>query len=168
MRVVAFSDSHGKTEELLAAVRLALRGGRIDVCVHCGDGMRDMDDAEPVLREANPDVLVYAVTGNCDLAVVDPVYAAEFTVGGVRMLAVHGDKQNAKLHRGGLIELAQRRGAAVLFFGHTHRPFLEAEGGVYLINPGAVDRAHTGRVAYAQVVADGVGAFRADLVLWPR
>lgn len=167
MRVVAFSDSHGKADELLAAVRLALRGGRIDVCVHCGDGMRDMDGVEPALREANPDVRIYTVAGNCDLAVIDPVYAAEFTADGVRMLAVHGDKHSAKQHYGALVELAQRRGAAVLFFGHTHRPFLEAEGGVYLINPGAVERAHAGRVAYAQAVVDG-GSLRADLVFWPR
>ena len=45
MRIIAVSDSHGCSGLLRKAVEQATRFARVDVFVHCGDGMRDMGAA---------------------------------------------------------------------------------------------------------------------------
>lgn len=168
MRIVAVSDSHGREQQLLDIVRLALAGGRIDVFVHCGDGACDMEAVAPLLYTANEHTRVYQVAGNWDFTEVGLPQMQEFTCDGVKMLAVHGDKQYVKRGLDDLVATAQRRKAAVAFYGHDHRPHLEAVGGVYLINAGDVRDSLPGSVAYAQVVVGGGNPLRADLVFWPR
>lgn len=166
MKIVAFSDSHGSVCLLRDAVMQALEGSPIDVCVHCGDGARDMDAVEPLLRDANPNVRIYTVRGNCDFGAFRFPALELFDVNGVRMLATHGHAYNVKSEYGSLLNAAADRGAKVAFFGHTHRSLLEPKHGVYLINPGAVCSRLSGNSAYAQVLVDASGKLRADLIPW--
>lgn len=165
MKIVAFSDSHGNVGSLRDAVFQALEGAPVDVCIHCGDGARDMDAVEPILRDANPDMRIYTVRGNCDIGAFRFPVMELFDVNGVGMLATHGHAYNVKSEYEGLLCAAAERGAKVAFFGHTHRPLLESSRGVYLINPGAIcNRSST--AAYAQVLVDACGRLRADLIPW--
>ncbi|MCE5342267.1 MAG: YfcE family phosphodiesterase [Eubacteriales bacterium] len=166
MKIVAFSDSHGNRDLLREAAEMALRGAPIDICVHCGDGARDMDAIEPILRAANPNVRLYVVRGNCDIGAFFLPVLEIFDVNGVRMIATHGHALEVKTHYGALLNAAESREAKVAFFGHTHRPLLEAIHGVYLINPGALRQRLPGNIAYAQVMVDAQGNIRADLMPW--
>ena len=67
MRIVAVSDTHQNTELLRRSVRQAIEDGPIDVFIHCGDGVRDLECVEQELLAANPRIRIYAVRGNCDL-----------------------------------------------------------------------------------------------------
>ena len=166
MKIVTFSDSHGNTGILRDAVQQAMRGAPIDVCVHCGDGARDMDAIAPILRDANPNVRIVSVRGNCDLCAFDVPALDIFKANGVTMLATHGHLYNVKTEYQSLLSAARERSAAVVFFGHTHRPLLENVYGTYLINPGAICAHMPGNIAYAQVTVDATGKLRADLMKW--
>ena len=166
MKIVAFSDSHGNRGLLRDAVEMAMRGSPIDVCVHCGDGARDMDAIAPILRDRYPDIRIYTVRGNCDIGAFDLPMLEYFEVNGVRMIATHGHAYNVKTGYESLLCEAASKGAKVAFFGHTHKPLLEAARGIYLINPGAIAQHMAGNIAYAQVLVDSAGTIRADLMRW--
>ncbi|HNW85399.1 MAG TPA: YfcE family phosphodiesterase [Candidatus Limiplasma sp.] len=166
MKIVAFSDSHGNRGMLCDAVEMAMRGAPIDICVHCGDGARDMDYVEPMLREKSPEVRIYKVRGNWDVGAFDLPVMELFEANGVRMVAAHGHTFQVKSEYSSYLSAAEAKGAKVAFFGHTHHPLLEMVYGVYLINPGAICQRLAGNVAYAQVLVDKDGKIRADLMKW--
>lgn len=165
MRVIVVSDSHGCRGLLRDAVMQAVAGSRVDVFVHCGDGARDVETVTPILRDHNPDVRIYAVRGNCDVGAFDYPAAELFEVGGVRMLATHGDLYHVKSGMYALCDKARDLGAQVAFFGHTHKPLLQPAAGTYLINPGSLAQ-QGGIYAYAQVLVHADGRFTADLFRW--
>ena len=65
MRILVFSDTHGNTEPMLAAVARHSP----DMVLHLGDHARDAQE----LRERFPDLDVRSVRGNCDLLASAPV-----------------------------------------------------------------------------------------------
>lgn len=166
MKIVAFSDSHNHPALLTQAVLQAQQTGVIDICVHCGDGIRDLDTIEPILRQANPNVRLYGVRGNCDLGVFQYHTVELFDANGIRFMVTHGHTYHVKDHYEGLRIAARGYGAKVAFFGHTHRSLLTESCGVTLINPGAIINHLPGGIAYAQVLVEPSGEFRADLFRW--
>ncbi len=166
MKIIALSDSHGNIGYLRDAVESALRGAPVDICVHCGDGVRDLEAVEPILRDANPNVRVYGVRGNCDFSTFQYPTLELFEAGGVRMMVTHGHQYDVKTQYEALLCAAHSYGAQVVFFGHTHRSLLEYTHNVYLINPGAVCNRLSGNIAYAKVMVDAAGNVRADLMKW--
>ena len=168
MKIIAVSDSHGNRPLLREAVLQAMQGAPIDVFVHCGDGARDLDAVEPILRDVNPNVRIYSVRGNCDIGAFDIPQTELFEVNGARVFATHGHLYGVKTEYESLTCAAHSQGAQIAFFGHTHRPFLEAVRGIYLMNPGAVCAQLAGNVAYAQALVDAQGHIHADLMRWLR
>ena len=166
MKNVAFSDSHGNPGMLRDAVESCLRGTKPDICVHCGDGVRDLDAVEPILRDANPNIRIYGVRGNCDFSAFQYPITEVFEADGVRMMATHGYTFDVKTQYEALLCAAREQHAQVAFFGHTHRPLLEFVRGIYLINPGAICQRMAGHTAYAQVLVEPGGQIRADLMKW--
>lgn len=166
MKIVAFSDSHGNRGLLRDAVEMAMRGSPIDICVHCGDGARDMEAVSPILRDKYPDIRIYTVRGNCDIGAFDLPVLEYFEANGVRMIATHGYLYGVKTGYENLLCAAEDKGAKVAFFGHTHHSLLEPARGIYLINPGAICQRMPGNIAYAQVMVDANGKIRADLMKW--
>lgn len=165
MRVIAVSDSHGCRGLLREAVMQATARGKVDVFVHCGDGVRDVDTIAPILTSHNPDVQIYAVRGNCDVSAFAYPATELFEAGGVRMMATHGDLCHVKSGTYALCNKARELGAQVAFFGHTHTPLLQPAAGTYLINPGSLAK-QGGIYAYAQVLVHADGRFTADLYRW--
>lgn len=130
MRVLVFSDSHGRTQPMLDAVSLY----DPDALFHLGDVIRDGD----ALREAYPDLPCFQVAGNCDL---DPGnYPLEYTVEleGKTIVYLHGHTQYVKSGVTSAVHTAQSLGADILLFGHTHRPLNQRYDGLLAVNPGAV------------------------------
>lgn len=64
MILAVFSDTHGSTAGMAAAVRRV----RPDILVHLGDHIRDT----AVLGREFPDLPLHAVPGNCDFAAREP------------------------------------------------------------------------------------------------
>lgn len=123
MKLLVFSDSHGKSRELSRMLRRAEKGGKPDMLLFAGDGLYDALD----LRYEG--YIVQAVRGNCDLgAPPDIPEERTFPVNGTIIYLCHGHRHRVKQERGLLCARAQETGAALAVYGHTHVQSLESQG----------------------------------------
>ena len=120
MNILLFSDSHGDVDAMAAVVE-ARRPRQV---LHLGDHFSDM--AKLHLRF--PEIPMQGVRGNCD-APGSPE-SLRLTLGGTRILMVHGHRQGVKEDLERLYFTALEAGARLVLFGHTHRPLHEWEGQV--------------------------------------
>ncbi len=127
--ILIISDTHGVKIKMSAAVR---RFSDVDMILHLGDYSRDAD-----YIRARTDKPVYSVRGNCDLSSTDDSELL-LSVEGVKILLVHGHKQNVKSSLLGLSLFAQEKEADVALFGHTHIPTEQYHHDVLLYNPGSL------------------------------
>lgn len=102
-----------------------------DFVIFCGDGYDSF-----VEKTAGFSSKVTAVKGNCDsfFSVEDGILEVE----GVKIMVTHGHKYGVKSGLFNLRDECVRVGASVVFFGHTHYATEVSEGGVKMINPGAI------------------------------
>ena len=128
MKILVLSDSHRAVGAMYDAAILE----QPDVIMHLGDHVSDAQDLSYALDTTD----FYEVKGNCDFVSVAP--ETIFTeLDGVRFFLTHGHLFGVK---SGLTRLkleAERLGAQVVLFGHTHRPYCAQENGVWYLNPGA-------------------------------
>ena len=151
MKILVFSDSHGRLGLMLDAVEQE-RPQRV---FFLGDNYRDGED----LAAAYPDIPMDLVVGNCDFCPGPEELLVE--AGGVRFLLTHGHRYGAKSGTARLAEAGERKGAAVVCFGHTHSALNMPERGVWLFNPGTAGGVHN-RPGYGIIVAEN-GKFRSEL-----
>ena len=132
LKAAVFSDTHGSTAPMLAAVREY----RPDVLIHLGDHDRDA----LVLRAEFPTLPLYSVCGNCDLSPLAPARLL-VQLGPVKAFLTHGHLYSVSpAQADSLVYAAQEQGAQLAMFGHTHRAVVDSLGGVTLLNPGTVGR----------------------------
>ena len=127
MILAVFSDTHGSTAGMAAAVRRV----RPDILVHLGDHIRDT----AVLEREFPDLPLHAVPGNCDFAAREPDPDI-FFAGPVKVFATHGHRYSVKLGLDGLLNAAHFSGAGLVLYGHTHIARIDYYGGMTVVNPG--------------------------------
>ena len=80
----------------------------------------------------------------------------------MRLFLTHGHLFGVKSGMSRLRLEANRVGANIALFGHTHRPFLEEDGGVWYMNPGA---ARSGRYGVIEITD---GTFTCELKELPE
>lgn len=146
MKILVFSDSHGRPDLMLAAAELE----RPDHVFFLGDGLRDAG----LLASLQPRLPINAVRGNCDWGEDQPLTRL-VELEGFRFFLTHGHMQGVK---SGLDELAaagRQAGADLVCFGHTHVPF-DGYGtfGVRLLNPGTVGGPYGQRTTYGVITAE--------------
>lgn len=158
MKILVVSDTHGSGRLL---IKLFEKIGGADALIHAGDGAGDVD----AFKRRFPNLPVYSVPGNCDPPSGHP---AELScqIGEVSFLIAHGHTLHVKR---GIEELegeARLLGAQVAVFGHTHKPFSEYFGGLWLLNPGSLAMTKYGSICYATVEISGgrsvCGLFQMD------
>ena len=159
MIVGILSDTHGRADAAIVAVRLLIARGA-EQLIHCGD-VGDGGDGRAVLdaMAGHPALFVF---GNNDydeqdlsrhagnLGIACGKRHGKIDLGGKVGVVTHGD--DAKLLRRTLAE----QKADYLFVGHTHLPLDRRDGRVRTINPGALYRASTKTVALLDTVAETV------------
>lgn len=128
MRLVVFSDTHGRTQLLEGVVRRT----QPDILVHLGDHIRD----SRVLSETFPDIPLFAVPGNCDFAAREPD-TLEFYAGPVKVFATHGHRYYVKSTMDSLLNAAHFAGAQLVLYGHTHMARIDYPAGMTVVNPGS-------------------------------
>lgn len=144
MKLLVFSDSHGRTAEMDEAVRAHL--GSADAVLFLGDGLRDYMTLKELYSGR---IGFFAVSGNCDGAVyretADAPLVRRISFEGFNFLMTHGHIQHAKHTADGLISLGASEGSDVVVYGHTHTPdntyISEPPGGqkpLRLFNPGSI------------------------------
>ncbi len=137
MKILVFSDSHGESSGMIAAVRQH----RPDMIVHLGDGARDADELEATF----PDIPFQAVRGNRDFNTNRPERLC-FQAGSIKIFATHGH-----LYRNfdSFLNAAHLSGAALALYGHTHVAKIKYHPGLTSLNPGTVGKGR--KLSYAIV-----------------
>lgn len=144
MKLLAFSDSHGRTLEMIAAIERE----QPEAVLHLGDCIGDAHELERVY----PSTTIYRVRGNNDWS-GEGVLQACVQPGGVPLLLTHGHRERVGLAGcGTLPAVVRQKGCVMGLFGHTHRPFLEFVDGILLCNPGSIRLPRGGSAAgYARL-----------------
>lgn len=151
MEILVFSDSHGRLDRMREVVQRVWAVRPSDAIIFLGDGLRDAERLESEL----PKIPFYKVRGNCDAFFafdnVESPTERLIELGGKRIFITHGHMLSAKCGCGRLITEAERLGADIVMFGHTHEPISEyimrdgsenpdgkKSKGIYLFNPGSI------------------------------
>ena len=129
MKILVVSDTHGHTKNL---ERVLEKVGDIDLFIHCGD----LEGGEDYIR-ALVDVPCYMVAGNNDWF-SDLQREMEISVDDYRIWITHGNNYGASMGPERLLEEAAARNVDVVMYGHTHRPLIEYQDNIVIVNPGSL------------------------------
>lgn len=131
MRILVLSDSHGNVENMARCVELT----QPNAILHLGDWPAGRRGSAPALSghpsAGRPGQLRL---GRCG----QPRGLTEY--GGVRILLMHGHTRSVKASTLSAIYAAKEMGAQILLFGHTHRPLVDYDGSLWVMNPGTIGR----------------------------
>lgn len=129
MRVLIVSDTHGRHGGFDRALQEA---GDIDVLIHLGDVEGDETYIDAVV-----DCEKHIVRGNNDFF-SDLPREEEFYLGKHKVFITHGHAYYVSLDPEYIRQEGRARGADIVMFGHTHRPFFEENDGIVVLNPGSL------------------------------
>lgn len=150
-KIMVVSDSHDDNSVLRRTLGLELP---FDLLIHCGDSECNLLE----LLGKGRDYDLITVRGNCDS---DSRLPMEYTarIAGHTFWITHGNQYGVKITTNRIAEAARERGADVCLFGHTHSAYYAREGGLILLNPGALmfSRMDGGVRTYAVIDIDAQG-----------
>lgn len=140
MKILLISDTHG---DISRVTNILQRIKDIDMILHCGDHQSDAWSLEDTTG-----IPVTCVAGNCDGSLPDRK-AVETPAG--KILITHGHMEGVNWTYNNLVFAAEEEQDCIaVCFGHTHVPFCEDIGGLWLINPGSLTEPRGGsRPSYA-------------------
>ena len=130
MKVLIVSDTHGREQNLAEALE---QTGPIDQLIHLGD----VEGGAEHIRELAGDAPAAIIAGNNDFF-CDLPNERIFTLGGHRIFMTHG--HGYFVHSGTLYlkREARKKGADIVMFGHTHKPYMEEDNELLVMNPGSL------------------------------
>lgn len=131
MKILIVSDTHRRDENLKMVIEQQVP---IDMLIHLGDA----EGSERFIADwVNPECRMEMVLGNNDFfSLLDK--EREVVIGSHKALLTHGHYYGVSMGPEGLVDEAKSRGCDIAMYGHTHRPFLEENEGVTVLNPGSL------------------------------
>lgn len=129
MKILILSDTHGQTE---AACDL-IRSQKPNRVFHLGDCLRDARD----LSDLFPYLPICCVPGNNDFF-GEETKEKTVLLEGTKIFYCHGHTTGVKRDLSLQKMKTLQNGCTVSLFGHTHRPLLEQDGPLLLLNPGSL------------------------------
>lgn len=129
MKVLIVSDTHRHEENLIKAIE---QNKPFDYLIHLGD----VEGSEDYIRRMVT-CPVCMVCGNNDFF-SDLPKEIETTIGPFKVLLTHGNYYYVSLGTEEIRRQAVSRGVDIVMFGHTHKPYLEVEEHVTVLNPGSL------------------------------
>lgn len=129
MRALIVSDTHGKHHNLDRALEEA---GPIDVFIHLGD----VEGGE-IYMDAVIDCEKHIMRGNNDFF-SDLPREEEFLLGTKKVFTSHGHNYYVSLDPETIKEEGRARNADIVMFGHTHKPYLDIDRDIVVLNPGSL------------------------------
>ena len=150
MKVLIVSDTHGRDENLEIVIN---REAPFDMLVHCGDV-----EGREFYIEALAECPCSIVSGNNDFF-SDLPREEEFWIGEYHILITHGHYYGVSVGTERLKEEAMLRGIDIVMYGHTHRPEIDMEDQVTVLNPGSLSypRQIGRRPSFLMMEIDGAG-----------
>ncbi len=147
MKIAAVADTHGKPESII----IHLRKVKPEYLLFAGDFYKD---GLIIAKKLHIEAAI--VAGNSD--VTDRSHQEQvITLMDHRFLLVHGHQFGVKNSLNRLYYYAEELNVDAVVFGHTHNPFCERLGGLWMINPGSPVRPRlNGPGTYALIeITDG-------------
>ena len=129
MKIVIVSDTHGRHGNLDIVLE---REKDMDMLLHLGDVEHGDDYIEAVTN-----CPVYMIAGNNDFFSDLPM-EREIRIGKYRVFMTHGHGYYVSMDTKSLRRTATAREVDIVMFGHTHRPYLDVDGTLKVINPGSL------------------------------
>ena len=129
MKILIISDTHRKHDNLLKVLE---RECPVDLLIHLGDaeGYEDY-----IAEQAGCPMEV--VAGNNDFFSSLP-REKELQIGKYKVLITHGHYYYVNTGIEDIEREAEGRGFDIVMFGHTHKPYIEIDEDVTVLNPGSV------------------------------
>ena len=126
MKIMILSDSHIISKNQLLTI---LKHIKVDYYIHCGDIYMSYEK----LNLNN----FYLAKGNNDFnkKIHDDLL---ITIDGLKFFITHGHRYNVDSNLNSLYNTAIEKGADIVCFGHTHRPYFNVYNGITMINPGSI------------------------------
>ena len=150
MKILIVSDTHRSNALFL---QLVAKYEPLDMIIHCGD----IEGSELTIDSASK-CPVHMVAGNNDFFSDAPL-EDEFMIANHKVYLTHGHHYYISMGNELLKDEARSRGADIVMYGHTHRPVIERDNGLLVINPGSLTypRQEGRRPSYAimDVAEDG-------------
>lgn len=138
MKIIVFSDSHGKYKNMEAALGMHKNA---DYCFFLGDGLFDLER----VKENYPSICFVSVKGNCDVFSSGLPQTPESTVldiEGKRIYLCHGHRHSVKSSPDRIEYFSAENEIDITLFGHTHTPYehyvTDFAKPFYVFNPGTV------------------------------
>lgn len=130
MRILIVSDTHRRNDNYFKVVE---RVKPVDMIIHCGD----VEGSEYALSES-ADCPVMMVSGNNDFFSELP-REREIRVGKYKVWVTHGHNYCVSSMGTELLKQeARAKDVQVVMFGHTHKPLIEMENDLVVLNPGSL------------------------------
>lgn len=129
MKILIVSDTHRHDANLVTVIK---KVSPIDRLIHLGDA----EGSEDYIRQI-AECPVNIVSGNNDFF-CDLPREEEFMIGKYRVMITHGHYYYVSLDMQEIKRQAVTRGIDIVMFGHTHKPYLEKDGGITILNPGSL------------------------------
>lgn len=129
MKILIISDSHGRNNIMDKVIE---QEAPLDLIIHLGD----LEGGEDFLEAIAP-CPVEMVCGNNDFFTPYPREKI-IDIGRYRALLCHGHHYCVSTGTDRLVQMARQQGCNLVMFGHTHRPVIEPDGDVTVINPGSI------------------------------
>lgn len=156
MKILIVSDTHGRHSNLDKVLE---REHDIDMLLHLGDVENGEDYIEAVTK-----CPVYIIAGNNDYFSYLPT-ERELCIGKYKVFMTHGHGYCVSMDTKSLRRAATARGVDIVLFGHTHRPYLDVEGNLKVLNPGSLSypRQEGRKGTYIVMETDHAGEAHFDL-----
>lgn len=129
MKILVISDSHGRDENVKGVMEQVKD---FDMVIHCGD----VEGGEDYIK-ALTDKPVILVAGNNDFY-SDLPDREIVEVEGYRIFVTHGHQFYVNFGTEDLETYCRQHNIQVAMFGHTHRPYLQIEDDLTVLNPGSI------------------------------
>ena len=132
MRIIVISDTHGRTFNLK---KVCQKQSSADVFIHLGDGISDLDS----IKSLYPNIAFISVKGNVDFG-INEQFEKLLVLEEKRIFLCHGHKYGVKGSLESFLAAARNAYADIALFGHTHNAFYSFSSGMYIMNPGSLER----------------------------
>jgi putative phosphoesterase len=135
--------------------------------IHLGDGMLEVLDLTHEYTEQNTPLKFAFVKGNCDY--LDYQEECVVEVAGHRIFCTHGHNYDVHWGLDGIIERARTMNCKIVLFGHTHIYRTECIDGMYIMNPGSLDRPRgKNRATYGTITIAEDGTVSMNIVAYKQ
>ena len=128
MKVIIVSDTHGRDDNFYKVMSMH----NPDMVIHCGD----IEGSEQAMKRS-VDCPMMIVSGNNDYFSELPK-EREFEIEGYKVWMTHGHHYYVSVGNERLKQEAIARGVDIVFYGHTHRPLVDREDEIIVVNPGSL------------------------------